>query len=63
MTIKDLIPVILSDVTVVSDKGNGVYVIHFEGDLAHPELDPEVASREVEVVQAIKLGKIRIIVK
>lgn len=66
MFVKDLKQVLLSDVKVVKDvpteKGELRYVL-FEGDLNHPETDPEVLNKVVLVVQATSFGRLRIIVE
>jgi hypothetical protein len=66
MTINVLKQVVLSDVIVVKEVKSfegGPRVILFEGDLDHPEVDPEILKLEIELVQAVSTGKIRIIIK
>lgn len=63
MLVKELCHIMLAEVKIVSEKKNGGYIIHYDGDLFDPNMDPEVKEREVEVIQAVRMGRIRIIVK
>lgn len=62
MTIEDVRYYIFSDVRVIQHNGD-VNIVLFEGDLSTPDLDPEVASKNIITMHATALGKIVILVK
>jgi hypothetical protein len=64
MKIKDLQRVLLADVQVISERSvTSRRIIHFDGDLNSENVDPDVLDMEVDMIQAVGTGKIRILAR